>query len=190
MPSSGLEEFGAVVSDYKRVASWFVLGTVAGPLADYVVKLGPPWPSQVPVLTSIAELVVLVWVFHFCSRAKRSTIDSLMRRSLVAAIFGLILYLLLSGNYVFEDPMGNRGVKGLVLRSVVKPLVTDAYTLDDALKGAEYRPERVWTMWSIAAMQVFLLGSWMISFSSLAAFVGLFVVYRRHHGASPATRPS
>ena len=43
-PVSGLDEFRAALLDYQSVSSWAVGGTVAVPLVDYVVRLGPPWP--------------------------------------------------------------------------------------------------------------------------------------------------
>lgn len=181
LPTS-LDEFRAALLDYKSISSWAMGGSVAVPLVDYVMRLGPPWPwaGGVPIITSVAELLTLICVFHFGLRASRKgtsrKIVSLLL--LLAIFFGVYLYL--NSTFTFSSPVNEeKHVKGFTLRSDVAPLIASDYTPDDALKSAEYRPDEVWTSSSITTMRLTLLFLWLFSFVSLSAAIGSFVLYHR-----------
>ena len=182
--TNGLKEFRAALLDYRSVSSWAMGGSVAAPLVDYLLRLGPPWPPGVSLITSVAELLTLICAFHFWARLGRGRVSRRMvaAAALLLALFGGYLYL--NSSYTFTTPADEqKHVKGFELRPDVAPLVRPDFTADDALKGAEYRPEEVWTSSSISVMRLALLGLWLFSFVALAACIASFVLYHRRHPA-------
>lgn len=185
-PVTGLDEFRAALLDYKSISSWAMAGSVAVPLADYVMRLGPPWPwaGTVPIITSVAELLTLICAFHFWSRSSRkgSSRQIVLLVVLLVIFFGAYLYC--NSTYTFSSPVDDaKYVKGFTIRPDVAPLIASDYTPDDALEGAEYRAEEVWTSSSITIMRLTLLFLWLFSFISLSAAIASFVLYHRRRPA-------
>lgn len=193
---TGLDEFRDVLTDYKSVSSWILGGTIAVPLADIVLQLGPPWPTGVAIITSVAEILTLIFAFHFWLRQPFKQVSRRMRVALVLLIVFFGIYLYLNSAYTFASPTdGERFVKGFILRPDVVPLIRNGYTPDDALKGAEFQAREIWTVSSINAMQITLLTLWLLSFTVLSIFIASFVMYQRgrlhtnKQGSRPASSP-
>jgi TctA family transporter len=185
-PVTGLDEFRAALLDYKSISSWAMGGTVAVPLVDYVMRLGPPWPwaGGVPITTSVAELLTLICVFHFWSRSSRKAVSRRMVILIILLVICFGAYLYHNSTFTFFTPVGEKLVKGFTLRSDEAPLIPSVYpTADDALEGAEYRPDLVWTSSSITAMRLTLLFLWLFSFVSLSAAIASFTLYHRRRPA-------
>lgn len=181
-PVTGLDEFRAALLDYKSISSWAMAGSVAVPLVDYVMRLGPPWPwaGGVPIITSVAELLTLICAFHFWSRSSRKGSSRQMVLLIVLLVICFGAYLYCNSTYTFASPVDNeKHAKGFTLRPDVAPLIAPDYTPDDALESAEYRPEEVWTASSITIMRLTLLFLWLLSFISLSAAIASFVLYHR-----------
>jgi hypothetical protein len=179
---TGLDEFQAVLLDYKSVSSWAMKGSLAVPLVDYVIGLGPPWPwaGGVPIITSVAELLTLICLFQFASRASRKATSRILVVLTVVLLLSFSAYLYLNSTYTFSSPVdGEKHVKGFTVRPDVAPLIAPDFTLDDALAAAEYRPEEVWTSSSITTMRLTLLFLWLLSFISLSAAISSFILYQR-----------
>ena len=182
-PHSGLDEFRAVIADYKSIGPWVLGGTVLVPLVDYVLRIGPPWPNGIAILTSIAELLVLICVFHFWSTSGYRRVSRRMVISIVLLVVFGGVYLYLSSSYTFTaGASSDRFVKGIVPRPEVEPLLTPKFTADDALRSSGYNPQAVWTTASITAMRLILLSLWLVSFVFLSTTIASFVIYyRRRH---------
>jgi hypothetical protein len=179
---TGLDEFRAALLDYKSISSWALGGSVAVPLADYVMHLGPPWPwaGGVPVITSVAQLLTLICVFHFWSRSSRKGVGRRMVGLIILLVVFFGAYLYLNSSFTFSSPVDSeKHVKGFKVRPDVAPLITSNYTTNDALKEAEYHPEEVWTSSSITATRLLLLFFWLSSFIFLSSTISVFVLYQR-----------
>lgn len=188
---TSLDEFRAVLLDYKSISSWAMGGSVAVPLVDYVVHLGPPWPSAsgVPIITSVVELLTLICVFHFWSRSNRKAVGRRMVGLIVLLCVFFAGYLYLNSSFTFSSPVnGEKYVKGCELRPDVAPIITPDYSSNDALRDAEYKPEEVWTSSSITTMRLSVLCLWLCSFVSLSAAISSFVLY--HRGRPARRQPS
>lgn len=181
-PVTGLDEFRTALLDYRSVSSWAMGGTVAVPLIDYLMRLGPPWPwaGGVPIITSVAELLTLICAFHFWSRSSRKATSRKIVLLIVALLIFFGAYLYFNSTYTFYSPADDeKHAKGFTLRPDVASLIAPDYTPDDALKSAEYRPEEVWTSSSITIIRLTLLVLWLFSFISLSAAIACFVLYHR-----------
>lgn len=181
-PATGLEEFRAAILDYKNISSWAMGGSLAVPLVDYLTRLGPPWPwtGAVPIITSVAELLTLICVFHFSSRASRKTTSSTLIVLITLLVVSFGGYLYANSTYTFTSPVdGEKVVKGFKIRDDVAPMLRPDFTEEDALMGAEYRVEEVWTSSSITAARLILLVLWLFSFICLSAALAVFVLHHR-----------
>jgi hypothetical protein len=179
-----MDEFRSTLADYKSIGPWALGGTVFVPLADYAIRLGPPWPDGLAIITSIVELLVVLTVFHFWYRSsyKRASRRMLLAIALLVGCFGVYLYL----NSLFTFTAGANAakyIKGYAVRPDVAPLITADFTVDDALASSEYNAEAVWTKGSIAVMRIILLFLWLISFALLSMTISSFVIYHRRKRA-------
>lgn len=179
---SGLQEFKDVLADFKSITSYAVTGTIAAPLADFALNLGPPSPAGVQLLTSVVELVTLISVFHFWFGASQKRLKRRITALLIVLCLSFFGYMILSGYVTFTNPSDSkRYAKGLVVRADVRELIPEPFKdADDALQNYEYEPSRIWETWSITAANVLLLVNWIVLFASLSAFIGTFVISQRH----------
>jgi hypothetical protein len=181
---TGLEEFRAALTDYKSVGPWAMGGAVSVPLWDYVMQLGPPWPGGLPVITSVAELLVLIVAFHFWFRSPRKHVSHRLILFLVLLVVCFGAHLYCDSTYTYTAGAdATKLVKGFTLRPDVAPLISADFTPEDALRSAEYKAEAVWTAGSITAMRLILLALWLASFVFLSATVVTFVLYYRRRPA-------
>jgi hypothetical protein len=188
MPS-GLNEFKKVVKDFRSVLGLATKGVVAAPLAALFVDFGPSWPSAMPVLTSVWELIVLILVFEFWYGAARRR----QRRRMIG--LGLLLglsfaaYLLILSEYTTTNPAGGLVVHGYSVLPDVQRTIAPEFSLREALEGAEYDPLRVWTPSSVTHLRLAFLAAWFGMFGSLAAFVAVFVLNQRNRPVPSRPRP-
>jgi hypothetical protein len=177
---SGLAEFKEVISDFRSLTSWAVGSAVAAPLADLALKLGPPWPTGVPIITALAELLALICIFHYWFSAGLKTHRRRMLITLLVLCLSFITYFALFSEFTYApSALDERQVKGFVLRADVAPVINDQFTTDDALEGAEYKADQVWKAWSITVMRLTILVTWLVLFVSLGVFIGTFIIAQR-----------
>lgn len=190
MAKTGLEEFREVITDFKAVTSWAVKGAVVAPLTDFVLHLGAPWPTGVPVITSLAQLIALMGVFHFWFGKTQKEFSTRMIAALVVLCVSFFAYLYLFDSYTFVNPAtSKRYAKGFVVRPDVQALIPGEFrTPEDVLRGSEYEAEEVWTAGSLTAARLTLLAAWLTMFISLSVFIGTFVMAQKGRRTRPAPR--
>lgn len=188
----GLVGFKDLLKEFRGVSAWAVGGSVAVPFVAALASLAPPWPPSIVLVTAVAELVALIYVYQFLRKARRKTIDR------VLAVSGLLLvilgaaYLLAVSLYTYEVPTTKeRFVKGYLCTSdaiaVFKDKCPDLGL--DELKTAEYDADRLWTGRSIAVTRLTLVALWLSSFAALSSLVGSFLVYQMaESGRKPKRR--
>ena len=188
MRRTGLDEFKNFVKGFRSVSAYASVsagaGTVAVPLAAIIAKLSPPWPpgSGVIVITLVAELLVLIWIFQTSLKIKQTQLKRRMKSALIILCLGFLAYDFLYASFTGSLPKGKgRYVKGFVLQPITKQLIAEdpTYSADEALKGAEYDTEKIWVGWSINTMSIVLLVLWIVSFAELAIFVGSFTLFQQ-----------
>lgn len=171
MPPSPIQRLRSFVRNSRTVHTLLFGASACLPLADYVTDVGPPWPSNAPVWTTLFQGGVLLFVFLGPPASTWAAASRSIRRRLVAVALVAVAYVGLSSWLVFERPLpgrAGRDVRGFVLRDEVSTLVNDRFTEDDALRGAEFRPMAVYAPASVHGARLLLFGAW------IAAF-GLFV---------------
>jgi len=186
MAKNGIEEFKEVMADFRGVTSLVAKGAVAAPFADIILRqfdtgVGPPWPPGVLIITSVAELLILIVVFNFFFKAKAKTLDRLMITALAALCVTFVGYLLLFSHFTEPHPKTH---KLLVLgyepvSEDMRQAFAEGYTDAQALEENEYTPAKIWTERSITIVRVTILLAWLVAFLSLSAFIGLFVMAQR-----------
>lgn len=181
MPKSGLQEFREVIVDVRNLGSWVLKTAVAAPLADFVLHVGAPWPSAVPIITSLVELISLICIFHFWFRKTQKQLARRMLISVIILIVSCSSYIYLFGFYTFVNPAtSKRYATGFVVRPDIQALIPNEFSSpEEALRGSEYREEDVWTVGSITAARLALLAAWVLVFASLSVFLGTFVIGQR-----------
>ncbi len=189
MASTGLEEFKDVLGSFQDLSSLAIKGTVALPLLNLWARLGPPPSVAVSTLTSAAEFVAVIWAFHFWHDYVQSSLERRMRASIAIFCFTLLAAGVLLEEFTIRPTAdGERIVFGYVLRPDVKPLLSASYTESEALRDAQFDPQRVWQPWSITVVHLGLIICWIAAFVALGMFVSSFIILqRRRQTAAPVS---
>jgi hypothetical protein len=177
--SKGLQTFNRLFKDVNTLTGWGLKGTIAVPLVDLIFRMGPPWPSQLPILTSVAQLVVLIVLTTFLTA---KSIKMVMITAALACCFSLLGYLMCSGQWVHEAPDGTRLVAGFNLRADTAALIGPTYLPHEALRDGGWNPLEVWTRGSVLAAQLLLVAMWFSTFASFVVLVGAFAVKQTSRG--------
>jgi hypothetical protein len=177
----GLVGFKELLKEFRGLSVWAVGGSVAVPFAAALAALSPPWPPSIVLVTAVAELVALIYVYQFLKKAKRKSINKILTVSgLLLVVFGAV-YLIAVSLYTYEVPTTKqRFVKGYKCTSEASAVFKDKCPdlgLDE-LKTAEYDADRLWTARSIAATRLAIVALWLVAFVVLAVLVGSFLVYQ------------
>jgi hypothetical protein len=177
----GIVGFKDLLKEFRGLSLWAVGGSVAVPFAAALTALSPPWPPSIVLVTAIAELVALIYVYQFLKKARRKSIDRILAVSgLLLVVFGTV-YLLGVSLYTYEIPTTKeRFVKGYQCTSDAAAVFKDKCPdlgLDE-LKTAEYDANRLWTARSIAVTRLSVVALWLGSFTALSVLVGSFLVYQ------------
>ena len=184
--ANGLDLFKEVVSDFRGVTGLIAKGAIAAPLADYVIKLGPPWPGAAPIMTALLELLVLIGAFEFWYATSRKKQRRRMLIFIASSLAFFFLYFFLTSQYTFKHPVsGDMMVLGYDLHPDAEAAMQPGDDVGDLLEGAEYRPEEVWTSQSLAFSRLGLLVSWFGLFASIAGFIAVFVMIQRRIQIQP-----
>jgi hypothetical protein len=191
MAKSGLEEFREVLADFKSLTALGAKAAVAAPLADFVLQVGAPWPTGVPLITSIVELITLIYVFHFWFGKSHKQLTMKLRIFLVILCVSFFGHLYLLDTYTFVNPASSkRYAKGFVVLPSVQQLIPGEFkSPEEVLSKSEYKEEDVWTAGSITAARLTLLAVWLMMFASLSGLIGTFIMaQRRKIVKAPARR--
>jgi hypothetical protein len=177
----GLVGFKDLLKEFRGLSLWAVGGSIAVPFAAALAALSPPWPPSIVLVTAVAELVALIYVYQFIKQARRKSIDRILAISgLLLIVFGAA-YLAAVSIYTYETPTTKeRFVKGYQCTpdaaAVFKNKCPDLGL--DELKTAEYDADRLWSERSIAVVRLTLVALWLASFSALSVLIGSFLVYQ------------
>jgi hypothetical protein len=189
MEATGLSEFKDVLSDFRQLSSLALKASVAAPLADILLKLGPPPSKAVGVLTSLTEFVAIVWVFQFWSNAPERKLSVRLKIALCLFFVGIVSSLVLLERFTISPGQGReRVIEGLTLRPDVKAVVDASYTPEQALRDSEYDPDKVWTKQSIAVLRTFITVIWMATFACLGIYLTGFIILQRRRQSVPRVR--
>ena len=109
----GLVGFKELLKEFRGLSVWAVGGSVAVPFAAALASLSPPWPPAIVLVTAIAELVALIYVYQFLKSARRKSVNRILAISgLLLFLFGAA-YLAAVSLYTYEVPTTKqRFVKG------------------------------------------------------------------------------
>jgi hypothetical protein len=159
------------------------------PVLQFVFNVGPPWPHRTGVIafTSIVGYVVAVLIFatNEYGAATQPRFRTVRKRLVSSAAVGacvMIIYVVLSAFFLYDAPSPPDQVAGgIQLRTEVREYIEKhpGYTEANALRDSAYDAEAVWIPWTVRLMNVSFLVSWLGFFGSLAAVIGLLVVYLR-----------
>ena len=190
---SGLVGFKDLLKEFRGLSVWAVGGSVAVPFAAALAALSPPWPPAIVLVTAVAELVALIYVYQFLKKARRKLIDRILAVSgMLLVVFGAA-YLMTVSLYTYEVPTTKeRFVKGYQCTAdavaVFKEKCPDLGL--DELKTAEYTAARLWSERSIAITRLTLVALWLAAFTALSVLVGSFLVYQMGAGGTIRKRPA
>lgn len=178
---AGLVGFKELLSEFRGLSIWAVGGSLAVPFAAAVASLSPPWPPAIVLVTAVAELVALIYVYQFLKSAKRRSINRIIAATGPALVILGAAYLVGVSLYTYEVPTTKqRFVKGYVCTeeavSVFKQKCPDLGI--DELKQAEYDADRLWTSRSLAMTRLAIVALWLAAFVALSILVGSFLVYQ------------
>jgi hypothetical protein len=189
MAKGGLKLFNLVLRDFRSISGVSAKAAVVAPLVDKFVRVGPPPVALTTIGASLAELLALIYVFHFWFDLDDQRLDRRIKVSL--ALFTLLFALTvgLTANFTVSPGKGlDRVVEGYELRPDVAVLITPTYGSEEALAEAGYDPTQVWTKGSVAAMQTALPLLWIFAFASFSAVLAGFIVAQRRPNKSASRR--
>lgn len=177
----GLVGFKDLLKEFRGLSLWAFGGSIAVPFAAALAALSPPWPPSIVLVTAVAEMVALIYVYQFLKKARRKSIDRILAISgLLLIVFGAA-YLAAVSIYTYETPTTKeRFVKGYQCTADAAAVFKDKCPdlgLDE-LKTAEYDADRLWSERSIAVVRMTLVALWLASFSALSVLIGSFLVYQ------------
>ncbi|MCA1748871.1 MAG: hypothetical protein LC634_04850, partial [Sphingomonadales bacterium] len=196
MAITALEQFDAVIQRFGKVAGYAIGGSVLTPIITAASGMAPAWPDGLSFMTSILMLAVLILVFHFLTTSKRWAFSVLLLASAAALLLAVGGYTYARGSFVMRAPLtgdqltlGCRYRPEIVTYAREKGLDTTRQCPGDdfreLLAKAESDPFQVWTETSIANVSYVIASLWIGLFTSLALFIGSFVIWYTRQPAAP-----
>ncbi len=177
-----MENFRKFILDFNSLTSWLAKGAILAPFLTIVYSLGPPYPSLTAacIITSLLQLLSLMYVFTFWSKLNQNKLQRLFKINLLLFCLGFILYILLF--QFFTKPAGSQTdleVTGFVVKQEIKEILASDFTIDDAFEGSSYNPIKIWEPWSVYTMRTILLVSWLLMFTCITFSIALFALMQR-----------
>lgn len=190
-PPLSFDEFRRFVTSVWDLRSFLVKGATAAPLFDLFVGFGPPVLTRtiLAAVTLVLELIIYLAAFGFLSRTDPDRVKSRFHTTVVVAIALMIGYLALFLSFTCPAPdQDHRVVVGWQIRDdpviraeAEKPGITNADLV--AIGGND--PRKVWTEFSVSAMEFFLLAVWLSLFLCVAFLFTAQVLITRPSGGPP-----
>ena len=182
-----MRDFFSFVADFKSVVGLIGKAALIAPFATLLLNIGPPWPGKtsVPALTSLCEVLVLMYVFQFHASLSKKRLNARLRQFFLAVVGTFVVYVFLYSFFVIDIPLDStRDVSGFVVQPRVTQLLTaPGATIDTVLEGMEWDPFRVWEPWTIRVMRVSLLLVWIVFFIGIAGCIAAFAALQRRRTA-------
>ncbi len=179
---TGLEEFKAVLKEYRNLSLWAAGGSVALPFVASFVAVIPPWPTGLNVITAIFQFLALVFVYQRYSAAPRRIITRNITILFGACFVLFLIYIVLFSMMTIYVPMAKKSIIiGFRCRSeavvVFRQKCPNDIGLDD-LAAVAFDEFEIWTKASIALTRSLLIGIWFLFFICLASLIGKFLVFQ------------
>lgn len=153
------------------------------PLLELVLGVGAPWPNGTATAyftTLVIWIILLVVHAHSTGRVAQARFR---KRILIFACMGFVclcIYLFAWAAFVKDQTNTDaRIVCGWqVLPAVQKTMERLGLSEEEMLAGSEWKPENVYTKFSLIVARMIVLVSWLTFFAALAAltacYIGLF----------------
>jgi hypothetical protein len=182
---TGLDDFKELLKEFRGLSMWAAGGSVVLPFIASFIAVIPPWPNGLNVMTSVFQLVALIFVYQAYSGSKRATITRNIGILAVAMFVIILAYMILFSILTIYVPEAKRsivvGYECLPSAKVVFGSKCPFLDLQD-LAGVAYDEFLLWTRSSIALNRSLLIALWFVFFICLAALIGKFLVFqmKRH----------
>jgi hypothetical protein len=177
-----LTNFFGFVSDFKSVAALMGKAALLAPFVGLLLNISPPWPTGtgVSALTALAEVLVLIYIFQFFMPLSKRRLENRLRVFFLIVVGWFAVYISVYSVFVYDIPLTkSHDVKGFILRPGIQAILGPGHSIDRVLEGAEWDAFEVWEGWSIHAVRVSLLLSWILFFVGIAACIAIFVVLQQ-----------
>ncbi|WP_139110475.1 hypothetical protein [Pseudomonas syringae] len=191
---TGMDDFFNIVREVKKIALVAVGGLVLLPILAGLGGYTPPWPSGIAVITSLAELVILIVVYQLLSHANRSTANRVIACLAIIIFFMSAVYATLNAVFVYQIPnRATRVVLGcglsekaiaIISEAAFKPVSVCPGELSTLLASAQYDTDKVWSAHSVSLIKLLLVFSWLMAFGGLAALFGVFASFQRRQNST------
>ena len=186
---TGLDDFKQLLKEFRGLSLWAAGGSVVLPFIASFIAVIPPWPNGLNVMTSVFQLVALIFVYQASSGSKRTTITRNIG-ILAAALFVIILvYMILFSMLTIYVPEAKRsiviGYECIPNAKVVFGSKCPFLDLED-LAGVAYDEFLLWTRMSIALTRSLLIALWFLFFICLASLIGQFLVFQMKRNVKAA----
>lgn len=177
---TALEAFFFTLSQFKRISGWAIAGGVAVPFVASLASITPPWPSGIELMTAVVEVIAIMVAFQFLYRGSRARASSFILVSVVLLFISAAVYLFLMANFTYTaKPVPERVVSGFqCLDSIAAYDPQCPFVSEKTKEDFGYRPELLWTTWSVAVMKATLALAWLFAFVCLSGAIGGFVVFQ------------
>jgi hypothetical protein len=143
-------------------------------LTQIVFGIGPLWPEdpkRVCFFTSVCAWTTIVAAYMNFERVAATRSRTVNRQVLVAVISCLILYVALESFFVYDNLLGQKDpiVGGFVLTPDAQKLA-HRWSETEILTNAEFVATKVWERWSVKAVELSMLLTWLAMFTSLPLY--------------------
>lgn len=177
-----MEHFRKFILDFNSLTSWLAKGIILAPFLTIVYSLGPPYPNLTAVclLTSLLQLLCLMYVFTFWNSLNQKKLQRLFKINILLFCVGLILYILLF--QFFTKQAGSPTdleVIGFVVKQEINDILASNFTIDNAFEGDSYDPTKIWEPWSVYTMRTVLLIAWLLMFNCITLTIALFSIMQK-----------
>ena len=151
------------------------------PLFLAFADLQPPWPPAIGYLSAAFVLIAALIAWEWVRKSRRSLRRGFIIAGLLLTLIGIGGYLPVYSLYVETVPeTGDRVVTGLECTEPAKLVYPDQcpeLSLD-ALRGAEFDSEMLWTRTSVMQVRMMLVGFWLLFNFGLIGLLGAVLAGR------------
>lgn len=169
------DRFLAFLTQYKRIVVAILALGASPPLLNVILGIGPPWPDATGVsyFTTLGIWLALPWTYVSTAGVGRDPLRVHVKRLGVTVAIALFAFVALSAALVYNAPdWRHQEAAGFLLRDEISDVLEQqqyVVTLEDLVKGAEYKPTRIWIPWTVSVSRVSLLATWLVLFGTLSA---------------------
>ena len=186
---TGLDDFKQLLKEFRGLSLWAAGGSVGLPFIASFIAVIPPWPNGLNVMTSVFQLVALIFVYQRYQGSKRATITRNIGILAATMFFVILAYMILFSILTIYVPEAKRsiviGYECLPDANKIFGSKCPFLDLGD-LAGAAYDEFLLWTRPSIALTRSLLIALWFMFFICLATLIGQFLVFQMKRNVRPA----